>query len=172
MPGTLGKPDGFTLMELVVVIVLISVMFAVVIPRLDLGGRVGGLEKAVRLVTAQLEARKREAVSQQKARFLVLDLDAQKIGQEAQDPLEGDAGEKKASLKPFPEGVTITQVETPGKGTVRQGQVLIRVSKEGYVEQAAVQVSDKSRKLTLFFEPFLGGIRQVEGFAELDSQNT
>lgn len=171
MPGTLGRPDGFTLMELVVVIVLISVMFAVVIPRLDLGGRVGGLEKTVRLVTAQLEARKREAVAQQKARFLVLDLDAQKIGQEAQEG-EAGTGEKKADLTPFPEGVTITQVETPGKGTVRQGQVLIRVSKEGYVEQAAVQVSDKSRKLTLFFEPFLGGIRQVEGFAELDSQNT
>lgn len=172
-PGTLGEASGFTLMELLVVIILISIMFAVVVPRLDLGGRVGGLEKAVRLFTAQLEAGKREAVAQQKTRFLVLDLDAQKIGRKDSDPPldEAENGEKKPGLTPLPEGVAISQVETPGGGTARQGQILIRVSREGYVEQAAVQISDKTRKLTLFFEPFLGGIRQKDGFVGLDSRN-
>lgn len=170
--GKSGERSGFTLMELMVVIVLISVMFALVIPKLDIGGSVGNLEKAVRMMTAQLEARKREAVSEQKTRFLVFDLDAQKIGREEPVKTEGgeDEGETKVKLAPLPDGVTFAQVETKSEGTVRQGQVRLRISREGYVEQAAVQLSDKSRKLTLFFEPFLGSIRQADGFLDLDSQ--
>lgn len=168
--GEITGPAGFTLMELMVVIILITIMFALVVPKLDLTGGVGNLEKAVRMITAQLEARKNEAVSERKTRYLVFDLDSQKMGREEETKTEDGESETRVKLSPLPNGITFAQVETKKEGSVRQGRVRIRISKEGYVEQAAVQISDNSRKLTLFFEPFLGSIRQVDGFCDLESQ--
>lgn len=168
------RAAGFTLMELMVVIVLLSLVLAVTIPRLDLGGRVGAMEKAVRIFSAQLSARKRDAVVRQKAMYIVLDMDTQKVSADSDAPEKDNAksGEKKSTGTPMPEGVTITEVETADKGAERSGSVRIRVSREGYVEQAAIHLTEKDRRITLFFEPFLGEIRQVEGSASLEKQGT
>ncbi|MBW2052593.1 MAG: prepilin-type N-terminal cleavage/methylation domain-containing protein, partial [Deltaproteobacteria bacterium] len=72
---TIGLETGFTLIEMLVVIVLIGLLFSLTLPRFSGIGETEKLRKAARLMARQALKAHSQAVTEAQPYFLCLDLD-------------------------------------------------------------------------------------------------
>ncbi|MBW2616339.1 MAG: prepilin-type N-terminal cleavage/methylation domain-containing protein [Deltaproteobacteria bacterium] len=160
---------GYTFIELTVVIILIGLMAAISVPRIRHGLLTDELKSASRKLVGVIKSLRNDAISGQKAFYLHLDLESNRFWTESEAMLEEErlsASEKAASL---PEGVSILDVWFRGKGKKQHGVTVVRFSKKGYVQQCAIHLSsDDGRKFTLVLSPFLGRVRVLDSYVELE----
>lgn len=117
---------GFTLMELMVVLAILSAMMVVVFPRLNLGEDETRTE--ARRAASLLRAASEEASMRKETLSLKFDLDARTIG-------------VIRSTEERPELFnTFTAVETPSRGMVREGSLTVPISPMGAVEHIIVHL--------------------------------
>lgn len=110
-----GQPAGFTLLELIVVIIIIGFMSAMIIP--TIGGSINNLKlkTASKRVSAALRYARNQAVSQKKTYLATFDFEKNSLSlkkkvKESQEPEEEIT--KKPEIKTYylPEGVKIEKV--------------------------------------------------------------
>lgn len=162
---------GFTLLELIVVVALLGMVFAVTLPRFDRIFEVGPTDKVINHLTAKAAALRETAIATQKARYIGIDFSNKKIATMDQplDPDNPELGDK-AGFE-IPESVEIVDMEFPDGRTQSSGVAQIRVSPKGYLQYVALHLEDEDQKrVTLFFEPFLGKVRVVEGHENMEQK--
>ncbi len=144
---------GFTLIELAIVIVMMSILVAVTAPRLSRGLGSTGLKLEVRTVAAALRDVRRRAMSRGLRHRLNYDLDAGRLWISAEDEPQEAPGEYRevteSSAQPHKigRGVRMTRIVTP-RGSVEKGTGYTEAGPGGRLERTRIYVSDpKSGKV-------------------------
>jgi prepilin-type N-terminal cleavage/methylation domain-containing protein len=160
---------GYTFIEITVVIILIGVMASISLPKIRHAILADKLKSTSRKMIGVISRLRNDAIREQKAFYLHLDLEANRFWTDSEAMLEEErlsADEKAASL---PEGISVLDVWFRGKGKKQHGVVVIRFSKKGYAQESAIHLrSDDGRQFTLFLSPFLGKIKTFEDYMEFE----
>ena len=164
-----GIEDGFTLIELIVVMVLISTVTAFAIPKLRSSLFTDQLRATARQFIGLVAETGQEARSSRSAVELRFDREqhlftaAPAAGGIADAPLE-----RYAKLR-LAESVQVVDITSAHGGKKTVGELVIRFSARGYVDKTVVHLRDDSGdELSVILSPFLGVTRVLEGYVSLE----
>ncbi|MFH1023592.1 MAG: GspH/FimT family pseudopilin [Planctomycetota bacterium] len=162
------RDNGFTLMEMMLVVFLLGLAFGYVIIRLDNILPRERLQAGARgLAAAAAEARE-AAVYRNEPVFMHYDLT--EPHRRYWISIRGaDGREDPTAPQILPEGVSITDV-TLGDRVMTSGDVTVRFDPTGDVEGHAVHLGDKDGKeMSILVHPLLGTVRTEEGRVDPES---
>ncbi|MFH1887198.1 MAG: prepilin-type N-terminal cleavage/methylation domain-containing protein [Pseudomonadota bacterium] len=164
-------PRGFTLMELIAVIAVVGIMFAVVGPRLESALSPGGPDLVVRTIAGYVIGQKEKAVVDHEEKFLFVDFSTGRIGKAEKRFPDKQGPDTDHPAFTLPKDVRLVDIQWPGVGTQVTGLAQIRVSPEGYVQYAAIHLADEDGKeTTLILEPFLAQVQVRDGYVSLEKR--
>ena len=163
-----NSTKGYTLIELVVVIVLLGLFLGLAIPRFRYALVTDDLKATTRRMVGLIREVRNEAIREQKVYLVHLDLESNRLWIEY-----AGMGEEERSLAQdrafaFPRAVRLLDVWRRGKGKQAHGEVALRFSKKGYVEQTLIHLgADDGREFTLKLSPFLATIKIYDKYVDV-----
>lgn len=167
--GVPSNTKGYTLIELIVVMVLIGLMTALTVPRFRYAFLTDNLKTTARKLVGVAKGLRSEAVREHKTFVLHFDLESNRFWIDRPGMTEEElllAREKASSL---PRGVRILDVWLTGKGKKVAGETAIRFNKNGYVQQSVIHLgADDGREFTLVISPFLRKVKVIENYVEFE----
>jgi prepilin-type N-terminal cleavage/methylation domain-containing protein len=166
MPGS-ERIKGFTLIELIVVISLISIMLFFAIPRFQGNVLSDSTKEVSRWILLKIPYIKEKAAREQKRYILHVDLDSNKlwITHEAMNQEALQSAETNGYK--LPEDIKLLDVEYPDREKISAGQTDIYFSEKGYSDKAIIHLeNDDNEKLSFLIEPFLLRVRLYDSYAE------
>ncbi len=165
-----SRQRGFTLIELIVVITLISIMMFFAVPRLNTNLLSSEKRRVSQWIVLTVNSLKENAVRDQQDYLLCADPDENKLWTAVEKQAPGGAGEpEREKIKEFkiPEGWNLTDAAFPGRDPRRSGVAVIRFYKKGYSDKAMLHVEDDSAdRITYEIRPFLKQVKIHEKYAE------
>lgn len=170
-PANNRKPSyrspGYTLIELIVVLVLLGLIFGITVPKFRQNLFSNSLDAtSLRLIGLVQELRER-AVSSQKSQVLHFDIRNNRIWFFAKDATEEEQDAARARAFELSEDVRIENVWSQRSGTFYE-EGAIFFSRKGYVEQSVIHLqSEDGREITLELTPFLGSVKIHEGYVDI-----
>ncbi|MBL0712543.1 MAG: prepilin-type N-terminal cleavage/methylation domain-containing protein [Desulfosarcina sp.] len=142
---------GFTLLELIVVILLMTILLGFAIPAFQRGGFTESHENVARELLLAVKKLKMAALSRQSIHKLHLDLDEGRIW-----VTRGSKATARQSEWTLPGDTRISQVRFPDKREIRSGTVVMAFYPQGYSDRAIVRLTDDGTTHTdLIIEAFL-----------------
>lgn len=164
--------SGFTLIELIVVIVLLGLMVAFAIPRMDGYLFSGGMDRVSRWIVLNVSELKSKAVRDQSDYRLHADTAANLfyISAEIMDEEMLEAA-RKSGFK-LPDSVSITDVIFPFEPDTEADEMAdgIRFYKKGYSDNAIIHIeSAGGDRLSFIIEPFISKVTVRDGFILFDN---
>lgn len=163
------KTKGYTLIELIVVMVLIGLMTALAVPRFRYAVLTDNLKTTTRKLVGLAKGLRSEAVREHQTFVLHFDLESNRFWIDRAGMTEEErilAREKASSL---PRGVRILDIWLMGKGKKMAGEAAIRFNKNGYVQQSVIHLgADDGREFTLVLSPFLRRVKVIENYVEFE----
>jgi len=161
--------QGFTMIELIVVMVLITMMTAFAIPKIRSSLFTDELRStARRFIGLVSEAGQDARVKRSEIR---LRYDRQQHFFTT-GPVEGKTLQDRVRQYPkvvVPESVEVVDISSAHGGKKNQGDLEIRFSSRGYVDKTVVHLRDDGGdELSVILSPFLGVTRVLEGYVSLD----
>ncbi|MDY6831249.1 MAG: prepilin-type N-terminal cleavage/methylation domain-containing protein [Thermodesulfobacteriota bacterium] len=178
-------PGGFTLIELIVVLVLLAIVLAVTFPRVSNIGFSDSRNKTARWIITTTRVLKSKAVMDRHPYVLRVDTSRQTLtalpgatsgtlpaqmaalaGQtpEADVPGPETTGTRRLALS---DDLTVEDVTFAGSDTAQTGVVDIVFHAGGYSDWAVIHMRDRGRRISFIIEPFINRVRMVDGYAEL-----
>lgn len=157
--------SGFTMIELLVVMLLITILLSVTIPRFDTGIMQDPQKKFSRWMTHTTRALRTAAIETQNVHALVVDLDGNRLWM-----IDGGMDEEALAAAPdkaFKPGGTIrlVNVQFPEQDSMTPGTVEIHFHPAGYSDQAMIHYTiNNSQRFTFQVEPLLPKVRWLEGW--------
>ena len=158
--------NGFTLIELIVVMSLIGLMLFFTLPRLGDNPFLDDSRQSSRWLIGKVQSLKESALRDRKQYSLHFDLDSGRIWEtnESMSPEDiEDAALNRSYL--LPSELRIVDIEYPQKGKVYTGQAEIIFYKAGYTDKALVHMQEDDTYLTFLIEPFLSNVQFYETYA-------
>ncbi|MFO7839687.1 MAG: prepilin-type N-terminal cleavage/methylation domain-containing protein [Desulfosalsimonadaceae bacterium] len=160
---------GFTLMELIVVITLISVMTAFAFPRVNTALFRSDSRELSQWILLTARSLKKKSVSTGTPHILRVDLDNHRFRTRPLLQAGAEAGnfgaESKDSGLELPDGFRLLDVQFVGGKTRESGTVAVRFYKKGYCDRALIHVEDAGgERITYEFQPFLYQVRIHESY--------
>jgi len=163
---TLDK--GYTLIELAVVVILIGLFLGLSIPRFQYAMVSDDLKATIRRIVGTVKGLRNEAIREQQVYIFHLDLESNRLWIEPPGIGEEERALARERAFKFPPGVRILDVWCKGKGKKVNGEVAIRFSKKGYVEQTVIHLgAEDGREFTLVLNPFLGTIKVYDKYVDI-----
>ena len=163
-PGN-SRDDGFTLIEIMVVVFLIALIAAIITPHLTFH-RSTGIRMAARRLVREFGVLHWEAISRQKMIRLEYNLDRNKIRALVLDPSGTLRDLSTPDLQDFslPRGVSLHRIRVLHEGKVSDGKTFTQFFPSGSVEPTRILIKDTSgRMLTLSVRPLTGRVKILEG---------
>lgn len=158
---------GFTLVELIVVMVLISLTVSFAVPQIRSALFTNELTSAVRRVVGLIAETGQEARLKRTAIVLRYDRD-QHLFTAAPAAGEGEEGIKKYQEVRLADSVQVTDIEAAHRQD--SSDLTISFDARGYVDKTAVHLHhDNGDELTVMLSPFLGITRILDGHVSLDA---
>lgn len=158
---------GFTLIELVVVVLLIGLTMVLSVPRLRYAMLTDDLRGTVRRMVGTVRTLRNEAIREQKAYALHFDLESNRLWADSADMTDEERIEAHQKAFQLPKGVRVLDVWRSGKGKEVAGEAVIRFTKKGYMEQSVIHLgAEDGRRFTLIFSPFLRRVKVLEEYIE------
>jgi prepilin-type N-terminal cleavage/methylation domain-containing protein len=159
---------GFTLIELMVVMLLISIILAVVIPRFDSAPFQDPGKKLSRWMINAVRHLRATAIQKQKIQTLVVDLSEQRmwiIHEEMSEEEQSAAAEKAFTLD---DSMRIVNAQYPDQERISTGTIEVRFYPAGYSDQVLLHFeSEDAERLSYLIEPLLPKLKIVEEWIEL-----
>lgn len=166
----MNKDSGYTLIELVVVVSLISIMLFFAMPRFRNTVLTDSTSKVSRWIIAQVRSLKAAAVRDQKQYILNISLDSGKFWVTTDSMSEEELRNADQNGFTLPNDVRIVDVEFPVKGKITSGQVEISFYKSNYSDKALIHIeNDRRKQLSFLVEPFLPGVKFHEKYIEFET---
>lgn len=165
---TRTSQTGFTLMELVVVLVILSAVVALVVPRLP-SMQEAGLRSSARQLAALLRYLDERAVATKQPYRLRVNLDEQRIDVVVRSA-SGDelpADDPYLQRNPLVAGTQISDLTTERLGRVTSGQVLVSYGPGGLTEPLLLHLSlPAGASYTVQALPVSSTVRVFDGYRE------
>lgn len=169
--GQLNSQQGFTLLELIIVCLLITVSMAFSVPSLRQSMVIDQLAASSRQVIALIKEVRTLAAQEQQPFLIHIDLDREKIWYQRDLP---DSKEKKEPVTPqpgfkLPPSVHFQDIQsgTPEKKTY--GEVDLWINKQGYLDQTILHLADdQDNIISLVLSPFLSTIKAHDTYINLE----
>jgi prepilin-type N-terminal cleavage/methylation domain-containing protein len=162
--------NGFTLIELIVVISLISLMFFFAIPRIQVDVLSDNTRKVSRWIMLNVSALKEKAVHDQKRYALHLSLDSNRLWVTNDTLSEEEFEEAAATGYNLPEEIKLLDVEYPDKEKISAGRADIYFYKKGYSDKAIIHIKNNDNEvLSFLIEPFLSRARLYNKYLEFEN---
>jgi prepilin-type N-terminal cleavage/methylation domain-containing protein len=159
---------GFTLLELIIVLVLFGLMLAVSIPALRDRMFDDPLRAAGRKVIGYIDGIRDMAVREQQSYVLFIDLNENRLWYLRESDLQADGvkvPEKGVLL--LSSGVELRDVWMKATGTVSEGIPELWVSRQGYLDQTVFHLENGGDEtLSLRILPFLPTVEVLDGYYE------
>ena len=158
---------GFTLIEIITVLALISLTLLITIPRIPDGLFTDETKKTARWIIAKVQVLKDRAAREQKRYTLNIDLSSRRfwISHDGMSPDERQVAEKKGFK--LPASMKIRDVEYPNDKIVSFGQTVIFFYPKGYSDQAVIHLENGEKQLSIRIEPFLSTVKLFEEYVGL-----
>lgn len=165
------NPNGFTLLELTVVLFIIGLLIVAIVPRFgDITG--ARLNTSARRLAAVVRYLSGEAALRNRPYQLHYDLDKQEYWVTALVPTQ-DSAEFKFDSSPLsrpvqlPPAVTFADVQTPGVGRVSTGRISTYFHPQGYADPTVIHLRDqRARAVTILIPSLTGEARVYEGYVD------
>ncbi|MBW2644847.1 MAG: prepilin-type N-terminal cleavage/methylation domain-containing protein [Deltaproteobacteria bacterium] len=155
---------GYTLIELVAVVVLIGLFLTISVPKLRETLFSSNLKSAVRRLTGTIEQLRSDAVREHQELRLNFDLDSESYWVTSSNM--NDKEIEDVTRIRLPSGVDLIDIVSPS-GKVMVGSAKIRFSPRGYVEEALIHLGDRSDNVyTLFLPSFLPKVKIENQYIE------
>lgn len=158
-----SEDKGFTLIELMVVMLLITIMLGVTIPRLDTSLLQDPRKKTTRWMINTVSALRAAATEKQKSQILVVNVDDNRLwitDAEMDEEAQSTAMENAFEL---PGGLRIIEVPFSGKESVGSGNAMIVFYPGGYSDQAAINIeTGDAERFAFKIEPLLPRVKVVD----------
>lgn len=140
-------------------------MLFIAIPNFEYSLESGDIKKISRWILVNVRSLKGKAVSDQKMHILRVRLDTNSFiltnESDGKDEFE-TAASKEYRLPP---GITVMDVEYPGRGAVTTGGTDINFYRKGYSDKAIIHIQDQNNNILSFLiEPFLPKVKIVEEY--------
>lgn len=159
---------GFTLLELLVVIVLISLVTSFAIPTIRTNLYSDPLRATARRLVGLMTEVSQEAVSNQSEFVIHFDLEHNQIWAVPASSGSNDEALKEIRLN-IPESITVVDVSSFHGGKTLDDTVKLAVSKKGYVDKTAIHLrSEDGRDMTVILSPFMGVTRVFDSYIDLE----
>ncbi|MDH3346530.1 MAG: prepilin-type N-terminal cleavage/methylation domain-containing protein [Desulfobulbaceae bacterium] len=151
-----NKSAGFTLLEMLIALTLISIVSTLAIPRMSRSVFFGSLKSSARTLTGFIADTKQQAIRKRTDYTLIFDLEHDIISRKSSTELE-NSDSKKGKQFQLPEGVTIQDILLiPGEKHSLGGTGL-HFNTKGYSEEAYIHLLDDDGDIiTIVVSPFLG----------------
>ncbi len=158
---------GFTLIELMVVMLLISIVLAVAIPKFDGGAFQDPVKKLSRWMINTVRSLRSAAIQKQKVQGLMIDLSNNRMWlvNDEMDELALAAASDKA-LK-LPDTIRIKEVQFPHQESITSGTTEVYFYPAGYSDQVLIHLeADQNERFTYLVEPLLPKVKFVDEWVE------
>ena len=160
---------GFTLIELIIVVFLISIMLFLYIPKFQEAVMFDSTKRVSRWIIGKVKALKEGSITNYKSYFLHVDLDNNRmwVTNELMSEEEMQNAEQGFEL---PDDIHLVDVEYPGKDKILSGRADIYFYKKGYSDKALIHIEDSGNKqLSFLIEPFLYDVELYEEYVEFEN---
>lgn len=163
---------GYTLIELMVVIVLIGLFFSIAAPRFRDAVLTDSLKRDTRQLVGRITELRADAIRNHKDYLLIFDLESNTYwyGYPNLTP-EGRQHyrENKQHVTNLSENVRISAISFKEKDKRISGEVELLIRKEGYVQQSAIHLeAEDGREFTILLRPFLPKVKVLEKHFEFE----
>ncbi len=168
----LRPKSGFTLIEIVTVLALISLTLLIVVPRIPNALFTDETKKASRWLITKVQVLKVRAAREQKRYALHIDISIKKmwLSNDGKSNEELLAAERKGFK--LPPNMRIIDVEFPDNKIISSGQTEIFFYPKGYSDQAVIHLENKEKQISFRIEPFLSTVKLFEEYVSLqDAQS-
>ncbi len=145
---------GFTIIELVVVIVIISIFMAFVMPSFWNSDKTE-LKTEAKFLSSTLRYIYDEAVGKKQKYILSIDFDNKTWG------FESDSESKKFNIK---DDVIIKDIVVPSLGEVSKGEVILEFGPTGPPEPITLHLQKSASEYTIIFNHLSGRTKILEGY--------
>jgi len=159
------KNSGFTLIELIVVITLISIMLFFSLPRFQVGILADNTKKVSRWIMTKVRVLKAAAAGDQKRYALNVNIDNNSFWVTTETMSAEELQHAEQNRYRLPAGINIIDIEFPTKGKISTGHAEIRFYKNNYSDKALIHIEDDdNRQFSFLIEPFLPGVKFYEQY--------
>lgn len=146
---------GFTLLELIVVILLLTILLGFAIPAFQ-AGATGAHDRVARELLHAVKKLKIAALSRQSIHKLHLDLDQNRIWVTREDKVAAEAMPPRQSARALPDDIRVAHVRFADNREIRSGVATITFFPQGYSDRAAIRLTDGGDEpVDLVIEAFL-----------------
>ncbi len=161
-------PGGFTLMELIVVMALLSIMLIFSVPRFHETLFLDESKTGSRWMIGKIQSLKEAAVRNQRNYTLHFDLDTDHYWETDDSMPDEDIEDAAMQTEPLPDGLKIADIEFPVRGKVSAGRTDITFYKNGYSDKALIHVQEGESYVSYAIEPFLSEVTRYDTYAGFD----
>lgn len=161
---------GYTLLELIVVVVLLGMVFSFTAPKFRDAVLNDSLKSATRILIGKINVLRSSAIQENTDYFLKFDLEKNEYWHEyATSSAEGKKSDYEKSVESLPHDVRITDIWFKDKGKKMAGEPVIRFTKRGYAQQSAIHLeSEDGREFTILINQFLPKTKVMEDYVEFE----
>jgi len=160
---------GYTLVELIVVIVLIGLVLTLAAPRLRNALLSDNLKSAARKMMGIISNLRNEAIREQRDYVLHFDLNANRFWVSYGSMTDEERTVAREEGWNFPADIHIDDVWIKDEGKIFEGATRIRFTRKGYTQTSAIHLSSEDgRKFTLELSPFLGKVKVINEYVGYD----
>lgn len=169
-----AAPKGFTLLELVVVLLILGVFISIIPLRIESFFTGGDLQVAGRMIAGRVQELRGRAASSRIPQMLGLDIDRNEI-YAVEDIGSGrqsstgfiPAAQAEPRRYSLPDGARIEDVVVRGRGKTQMGEARIRFFANGTAERALIHLRGESDLgVTLAVNPLTGQVKIHDRYIE------
>ena len=156
--GRAGPAAGFTLLELIVVILLLTILLGFAIPAFQADPAGGSRDRVARELAHAVKKLKIAALRRQTVHELHMNLDQNRFWVTQTEAATADdaAPAPQQAERTLPDDIRITHVRFADNREVRSGTVVIAFYPQGYSDRAVIRLTDDADTSTdLVVEAFL-----------------
>ena len=166
MPG-FKQIKGFTFIELIVVISLISIMLFLAIPRFQGNFLTDSTKDVSRWILLKIPYIKEKAAREQKRYILHISFDSNKLWITHETMPQESLQSAEENGYTLPEDINLLDVEYPDQEKISVGQADIHFNERGYSDKAIIHLENNdNEKFSFLIEPFLLRVRLYSNYAD------